>query len=86
MLLNIAALANSTVEKIYWPDIKLQMPRINIRPSIKSLFKFVIVLISKKYLKFSFSVFFACGIFWFTVKDGHTIDVILMVYNTAIIK
>ena len=86
MLLKIAALANSTVEKIYWPDIKLQMPRIKIRPSITSLFKSFIVLISNKYFKFCFSVFFVHGIFGVTVNVEHTIDVIQMVYNTAIIK
>ena len=86
MLLKIAAPANSTVEKIYWPDIKVQMPRINIRPIITSLFKSFIVLISKSILNSVFPAFFAYGIFWFTVKVEHTIDAILNVYNTANIK
>ena len=63
MLLKIAALANNRVEKINWPDMKLQMPRTNIRPIITSLFKSFIVFISISILKSFLPACFAVGIF-----------------------
>ncbi len=41
-MLKTAAAANNNVEKMNCPDIKLQMPVINIRPIIMSLLKLFI--------------------------------------------